>query len=240
MLALAEVEALTDAISEGLRAAVVLASWGGLRRGEILGLQRRDVNEVAGGVAIERSLHELHTGEVVYGPPKSKAGARFVHLPKPAMASLLAHLDSHVAARPQAPLFSSTTGGPMRPRFLESEWRRARRLVGLEHVRFHDLRHFHLTMFATQGATTAELMARAGHSSPKAALTYQHATSDRDKVLADALAEFVAPAPVTALREEELERSRQDRANWRRTKRADLLSPGLSCPRQESNPQPGG
>ena len=149
MLALAEVEALTDAMSEGRRG---LASWGGLRRGEILGLHRRDVNEVAGGVAIERSLHELHTGEVVSGPPKSKAGARFVHLPRPAMATLAAHLDFHVAGRPQAPLFSSTTGGPMCPRFLESEWRRARRLVGLEDVRIHALRHFHLAI--TQGATT--------------------------------------------------------------------------------------
>lgn len=84
--------------------------------------------------------------------------------------------------------------------------------MGLEHIRFHDLRYFHLTMFATQGATTAELMARAGHSSPKAALTYQLATSDRDKVLADALAEFVAPPELTPMSDETLERSRQDRA----------------------------
>ena len=94
-----------------------------------------------------------------------------------------------------------------------------------------------------------ELMARAGHSSPTAALSDLHATSDRDDVLADALAEFVAPTPVTASvaptpvtasGDETAETSRQDRAKRRRAKRADLLSPGLSCPRQESNPQPGG
>lgn len=118
MLTVAEVEAVTEAMSERLRAAVLLASWGGLRRGEIRGLQRRDVNELAGGVAVERTLHELHTGEVVYGPHKSKAGARFVHLPKPIVTVLPAHLDAHVAANPQSPVFPSTTGGPMRPRFL--------------------------------------------------------------------------------------------------------------------------
>ncbi len=40
---------------------------------------------------------------------------------------------------------------------------------------------------ATQGATTRELMARAGHASPAAALRYQHATADRDVAIAAAL-----------------------------------------------------
>jgi hypothetical protein len=36
-------------------------------------------------------------------------------------------------------------------------------------------------------ATTKELMVRLGHSSTRAAMIYQHATRDRDKVTADAL-----------------------------------------------------
>jgi hypothetical protein len=38
------------------------------------------------------------------------------------------------------------------------------------------------------GASIAELMGRAGHASQTAALRYQHATDDRDRVLAQALA----------------------------------------------------
>jgi hypothetical protein len=34
------------------------------------------------------------------------------------------------------------------------------------------------------GATTKELMARLGHSSPRAALIYEHATAERDAKLA--------------------------------------------------------
>jgi hypothetical protein len=45
----------------------------------------------------------------------------------------------------------------------------------------------------------AELLRRAGHSSPAAALRYQHATRDRDRVIADALAQLVAPAEVIPL-----------------------------------------
>jgi hypothetical protein len=33
-------------------------------------------------------------------------------------------------------------------------------------------------------------MARLGHSSPRAAMIYQHATRDRDKAIADALGQF--------------------------------------------------
>lgn len=194
MPSIAQVEALRGAMDERLRAAVILAAWGGLRRGEVLGLQRHDVNELVGGIRVERTLHELHDGSVVYGPPKSAAGVRFVHLPKPAMAAVLDHVRLYVASHNDAPLFPARNGPALRPRTLEAEWRKARKAVGLEHIRFHDLRHFHLTIFATTGATTAELMARAGHSSPRAALTYQHATSDRDRVLADALADFIAPA----------------------------------------------
>jgi hypothetical protein len=43
-------------------------------------------------------------------------------------------------------------------------------------------------------------MARMGHASPVAAIGYQHATADRDRVIADALAGLVeTPAPATVV-----------------------------------------
>jgi integrase len=62
--------------------------------------------------------------------------------------------------------------------------------------RFHDLRHAGLTWAATQGATIAELMHRAGHASPHAAMLYQHATRDRDHAIAEAMAKLADPAQV--------------------------------------------
>jgi hypothetical protein len=42
-------------------------------------------------------------------------------------------------------------------------------------------------------------MARLGHSSTRAAMIYQHATKERDKVIADALGQFVSNArPATS------------------------------------------
>ena len=70
---------------------------------------------------------------------------------------------------------------------LAAKWREARAVAGLTDVRFHDLRHTGLTWAAATGATVAELMHRAGHRSPAAALRYQHATRNRDQAVATAL-----------------------------------------------------
>jgi integrase len=69
--------------------------------------------------------------------------------------------------------------------------------VGLPDLHIHDLRHTGATLSAT-GATLEELMTRLGHSSPRAALIYQHASRDRDKAIANALGVFVQQARGTS------------------------------------------
>ena len=52
---------------------------------------------------------------------------------------------------------------------------------------------------STTGASTKKLMARMGHSTPRAALIHQHAASDRDQAITAALSELVtAPRPLRA------------------------------------------
>jgi integrase len=75
---------------------------------------------------------------------------------------------------------------------MRSGWGKARTKVGRSDLRFHDLRHSGLTWAGDAGATIAELMHRAGHKSPAAAMRYQHATAERDRELADKLAAQVA------------------------------------------------
>lgn len=58
---------------------------------------------------------ELRSGEVVTKGPKSLAGVRKVHL-DPIIAKALAdHLDEHVAASPDAYLFTGEKGEPAPP-----------------------------------------------------------------------------------------------------------------------------
>ena len=71
-----QVAALTQAMPQQYRAAVIVAAWGTLRRGEVLGLERRDVDLVAGTVRVERTLHEFHDGSLDIGPTKNGDPAR--------------------------------------------------------------------------------------------------------------------------------------------------------------------
>lgn len=68
---------------------------------------------------------------------------------------------------------------------------------------FHDRRHTGNTLAAGTGASTRELMARMGHASARAALIYQHASEERDVLIAERL---------SAMTDEALRCSR-DRAN---------------------------
>ena len=56
--------------------------------------------------------------------------------------------------------------------------------AGRPDLRFHDLRHTGAVLAAQSGATLAELMHRLGHTTPAAAMRYQHAATERDREIA--------------------------------------------------------
>jgi integrase len=184
----AEVAAAVAATPERHQLALLLAPWCQLRRGEVLGLQRRDVDQLHGTIRVERAFVRPMTGKAIVGPPKTVAGQRTISVPANVLPALRWHLDQFVGPEPDAWLFSSTSGGPMLPSTLNRIWQRARRVIGRSDLFYHDLRHSGLTWAAASGASVAELMRRGGHANPTAALRYQHSTEDRDRAIADALA----------------------------------------------------
>ena len=125
--------------------------------------------------------------ELQEGPPKTDAGRRVVSLPPHVLSELERHLEVNVRAGKSSLVFTSPDGTLMRrSNFNRRVWQPACKAMGLRGFHLHDLRHTGNTFAASTGASTKELMARMGHSSPRAALIYQHATRDRDRVLADA------------------------------------------------------
>ncbi len=184
-----QVAALTQWMPEQYRAAVIVAAWGTLRRGEVLGLERRDVDLVAGAVRVERTLHEFHDGTLDLGPTKN-GDPRKVYLPSSVLPALEDHLRRFVGPESDAPLFTGATGERLRPSNFWVIWETARRRAGLTWVRFHDLRHFAATMFASTGASTKEIMSRGGWKSVAMVVRYEHASEERDAQLARALNAF--------------------------------------------------
>lgn len=70
-------------------------------------------------------------------------------------------------------------------------WYPARESAGRPDLRWHDLRHTGAVLAAQTGATLAELMGRLGHTTPGAALRYQHAAQGRDAEIARRLSALV-------------------------------------------------
>ncbi len=134
----------------------------------------------------------VSNGTVEIGPPKTSAGRRRVAIPPHVLPEVDRHLHLYVGSGPDNPIFVGPQGGVLYRRVFARAWRRARPVVGVEHLHFHDLRHTGNTLAATAGASTKELMVRMGHANPRAALIYQHATAERDKAIAEALSELAA------------------------------------------------
>jgi integrase len=184
----AEVVALVEAITPRYRAAVLLAAWCGLRRGEVLGLFRADVDVGHGTVTVRRNRIELlESARAFDGPPKTDAGRRTVTIPP----HVLPVLREHVAtwAGPER-VFVGRDGEPMRGDAMRQAFTRARLRVGMTGFTFHDLRHTGQTLAASTGATIKDLMKRLGHASSAAANRYLHAVDGRDAEIAAALSEL--------------------------------------------------
>jgi integrase len=187
----AEVVALVESITPRYRAAVLLAAWCGLRRGEVLGLRPADVDLVAGTVTVRRNRVELleNNRAAFDAEPKTDAGRRTVVIPPHVMPVLAEHVATW--AGPDR-VFVGRDGRPMRGDAIRQAFDRARRKAGMPSFRFHDLRHTGQTLAAATGATVKDLMRRLGHASPVASYRYLHAVDGRDAEIATALSALAA------------------------------------------------
>lgn len=192
-----QVAALVEEIPGPYKAAVLLAAWGGLRRGEILALHRDDIDLKSGTINVHRNQVELLEGRERFDSrPKTDAGYRTVALPPHVLPFLREHLETYAG---ETRLFVSTRGGPMAGDTLTQAFTRVRDRVGLDGFRFHDLRHTGQTLAAATGATLADLMKRLGHSSPAAAMRYLHTVGGRDEAIAEALSVLAEHGDATKL-----------------------------------------
>lgn len=188
---LAELEAIVAGMPERYRVMVLLASWCALRFGELAELRRSDVDRRTGTLRIRRGVVRA-AGETIVKKPKSDAGVRDVAIPPHLMPAIESHLRDHAEPGRDGLLFPARGGGHLAPSTLSKVFYPAREAAGRPDLRFHDLRHTGAVLAAQTGATLAELMGRLGHSTPGAALRYQHAAQARDRVIAEKLSAMAA------------------------------------------------
>ncbi len=170
-------------------ALVLLATFASLRWGEVTALRRCDIDLEAATVRVRAAFVERSTGEILLGPPKSRAGRRVVGIPQAVIPVLREHLTVYVKDEPGALAFPGAQGGPLRRGNFNkmSAWPYAVRAVGVDGLHFHDLRHTGNTFAAASGAGLRDLMARMGHDSERAAMIYQHEARGADQAITSAI-----------------------------------------------------
>jgi integrase len=146
----------------------------GPRFGEAAALRRRCVNPLARRLTIEESMAEI-SGRIVFGPTKTHA-ARTIPLTADLASELARHLEEHVAAGPDALVFTSPTGSPLRYRnFMHRTWNPVLGDLGLPAVGIHVLRHSAAAALIRSGASPTAIQKILGHRSAAFTLTvYGH------------------------------------------------------------------
>jgi len=187
-----ELVTATNAMPERLRLMVTLASWTALRFGEAVELRRGDIDLTDELIRIRRAAVRTRGGTYEVTTPKSDAGVRDVAIPPHIIPMIEDHLDRFTKRAETALLFPAQHGGHLAPGTLNRHWYKARTAAGRPDLRWHDLRHSGAVLAAATGATLAELMARLGHSTPQAAMRYQHAAQGRDREIAALLSKIAA------------------------------------------------
>jgi integrase len=183
-VSVSEVAALAEAMPANLQLAVLLACWTSLRRGEILGLRRRDIDVGAETVTICQTKVATVKNHIVVKEPTSPAGQRVLHIPPHVLTWVEAHLDHHVGLVPDDAVFDCTI------QEFHTAWQRARRSIDREDLRFDDLRVGGFALAALAGATIAEIMHRAGHSTRRPPGVTIRPRPNETGLLASAMAEL--------------------------------------------------
>jgi integrase len=192
---LPELEIITTEMPERYRPMILLASWCAMRFGELAELRRMDVDLSDEVIRIRRGVVRVNGGAFRVTTPKSDAGIRDVAIPPHLLPTLEDHLSKHGGKERDSLLFPAKSGDHLAPATLNRWYYKARDKAKRPDLRFHDLRHSGAVLAAATGATLAELMGRLGHSTPAAAMRYQHAAAGRDREIAALLSKLAGDTP---------------------------------------------
>lgn len=186
-----QIAALANEVPDRYSILVILAAYSSIRSSELLGLQRKHINELQSVIRIEHQLTNYASDDQLFMPPKTDAGIRDVPITKELMQALITHIDRFVSdPSPDALIFTTSTGQPLF-KGRKSWFVTAKRRLELDHLHFHDLRHTGQSLAMVKGANTKDLQRRAGQSSEAAARIYMHGSKARDREVAESLSDYV-------------------------------------------------
>lgn len=187
-----------------------VASYTGMRRGELLALRWKDLDLDKATLTVRRSvgvIREKGEGSVTKEGPTKTGKPRVVDLDPGTVATLKTWKSErgslHLSlAQADALVFGDENGGYRHPERFSRLWSRtlARYVKALGEaappaIRLHDLRHTHATLLLTNGVPVHVVSQRLGHASPVITMTvYAHVLPGNQRAAAEGFAALVAEA----------------------------------------------
>ena len=155
--------------------------WTGMRLGELLALNPKDVDLEKRTIVITKSYQRLGKKDVV-SPPKTPKSKRVITIPEFLAADIKDYMDSLYDLQEDDRLF------PITKYYLEHEMQRGIKESGVKRIRVHDLRHSHASMLIELGFSPLEIANRLGHEKVETTLnTYSHLYPNKQTKLAERL-----------------------------------------------------
>lgn len=177
---------------------ILLGLFGGLRRGEICGLDESDVNFENNTIRIRQTRMVYGEGGLYVDTPKTLKSIRTVTLPQQVIDDIQKLIKYHNYKKEANPdiwyhseaLLRNGSGTPLYPQSLFRWFVRFQKSNGLPHLSVHGLRHTHTAMLRGCDVRLEEVSKRLGHSQKSTTLNiYSHLFMDRDTELANTLGE---------------------------------------------------
>lgn len=162
----------------------------GLRKGELAALRWDDLDIQGRTISVSKQYVRNPDGSLELTRPKTENSVRLVSIPQTAMELLIREHDKH----PDNPyLFPSPLTGEMyHPDSVVNLHKKILRDAGLEHLRFHDLRHTFATTALQNGVDVKTVSSMLGHFDAGFTLrTYTHATRQKQDEAAATMGSFM-------------------------------------------------
>ena len=155
--------------------------WTGMRMGELLALNPKDIDLEKRTISITKSYQRLGKKDVIT-PPKTPKSKRVITIPEFLAADIKDYMDSLYDLQENDRLF------PITKYYLEHEMQRGIKESGVKRIRVHDLRHSHASMLIELGFSPLEIANRLGHEKVETTLnTYAHLYPNKQTKLAERL-----------------------------------------------------
>ena len=206
-----QLRVLAENMPDYTRLTVFLSTLaGGLRCGELCGLQVGDIDLDNKILRVRRSVNRGHLdrGEARFAKTKTKRSVRDLPIPDALVDMIREHLHTFCDLDdPTSPVFVPRRVKVMSQTTLEAQFARARKKAGRYDLMLHDLRASHATLLMLKGGTLREVMNQLGHASEKVAIKhYQRVVAEHQRQIVNLLAdEFLQEAYAEGTQTDSLE-----------------------------------